>query len=75
MTIILSYAIIRIKSPSIFESPQKTVIRFSRKKFLHKCLFKIPLWREIDNASSYFLISNKNFSKIIWGSVTFLWKI
>ena len=40
--------------------PQKTGIRFSSKKFLHKCLFKIPLWHEIDNTTSYFLISSKN---------------
>ena len=49
------------QSPSsIFESPQKTGISFSLKKFLHKCLFKIPLWREIDTAISYFSISIKN---------------
>ena len=28
--------------------------------FIHKCLFKIPLWRKIDNASSCFIISSKN---------------
>ena len=34
---------------------------------LHKCLFKIPLWREIDNVPSFLLIFTKNFSKIIGG--------
>ena len=37
------------------------------KKLLHKFLFKIPLRREIDNATSYFSISSKTFSKIIGG--------
>ena len=46
-------------SSSMFESPQKTSIRFFSKKLLHKCLFKIPLWREIDNATPYFSISSK----------------
>ena len=45
------------------------------KKIADKCLFKIPLWRDNDNASFYFLISNKTFSKIIGGRVTFLWRI
>ena len=40
---------------------KKTGIQLSSKKLLHKCLFKIPLRREIDNATSYFLISSKNF--------------
>ena len=39
---------------------KKTGIWFSWKKFLHKCLFKIPLWREIDNITSYILISSEN---------------
>ena len=39
---------------------KKTGIWFSWKKFLQKCLFKIPLWREVDNITSYFLISSKN---------------
>ena len=43
----------------MFEFPQKAGIRFSR-KFLHKWLFKIPLLPEMDNATSYFLISSKN---------------
>ena len=33
-------------------------------KFLHKCLFKIPLWRKIDNVTSYFLISSKNMKAV-----------
>ena len=33
-------------------------------KFLHKCLFKIPLWRKIDNVTSYFLISSKNLKAV-----------
>ena len=37
------------------------------KKLLHKFLFKIPLRREIDNATSYFSISSKTLSKIIGG--------
>ena len=28
-------------------------------RFFHKCLFLIPLWHEIDNATFYFLISSK----------------
>ena len=53
--IILSYAIIRIYSPSsIFESPKKK----QAFDFLRKCLFKIPLRRETDNAISYNLISS-----------------
>ena len=52
------------KSIFIFESPQKTGIRFFWKKFLHKCLFKIPLWRKIDNVTSYFLISSKNLKAV-----------
>ena len=45
------------------------------KEIADKCLFKIPLWRDNDNTSFYFLISNKTFSKIIGGRVTFLWRI
>ena len=56
ITIILSYAIIRIYFPSLYSDLyKKTGIQF-----LHKYLFKIPLWCEIDNAISYFLISSKN---------------
>ena len=44
----------------IFESPQKTGIRFSSTNFLHNYLLKIPLWHKIPNASSYFIISTKN---------------
>ena len=33
-------------------------------KFLHKYLFKIPLWREIDNVTSYFLISSKKLKAV-----------
>ena len=43
---------------------KKTDIRFFWKKFLHKYLFKVPLWREIDNATSYFLISSKNLEAV-----------
>ena len=42
---------------------KKTGIRFSSKKFLHKCLFKIPSWRKIDNAISYFSISSKKLKR------------
>ena len=47
---------------SIFDSPQKTKKwnKKKNKKQTGKCLFKIPLWHEIDNATSYFLISTKN---------------
>ena len=48
----------------MFESPQKTGIRFSQRKFLHEFLFKIPLLCEIDNVTSYFLISNKNLKLV-----------
>ena len=43
---------------------KKTGIRFFKKKFLHKCMFKIPLWREIDNVTYYFLISSKNLKDV-----------
>ena len=42
---------------------KKTGNRF-KKKFLHKCLFKIPLWRKIDNITYYFLISSINLKAI-----------
>ena len=51
-------------------SSKKTYIRFFQQKFLHKCLFKIPLWREIDNVTSHFLISSKNFKAVY---LSFLW--
>ena len=38
-----------------------------RKKqaFLYKCLFKIPLWREIDNVTFFsFLIFSKNLKAV-----------
>ena len=38
---------------------KKMAIQFSQKKFSHKCLFKIPLWR-VDDVTSYLLISSKN---------------
>ena len=40
---------------------RKRGIWFSSDRFFHKCLFQIPLWREIDNATSYFLVSSKKF--------------
>ena len=43
---------------------KKTGIRFFKKKFLHKCMFKIPLWREIDNITYYFLISSINLKAV-----------
>ena len=48
----------------MFESQQKTGIRFSQRKFLHEFLFKIPLLCEIDNVTSYFLISSKNLKLV-----------
>ena len=62
---------------SIFESPLKTGIRFSSNKFLHKCLFKISLWR-VDEATSFFLISSKIWSKSaisipIHSGTTYFW--
>ena len=45
---------------------KKTDIRFFEQKFLHKCLFKIPLWRENDNGTSYILISGKNSKAVYW---------
>ena len=77
----LSCAIIRIYLLLLYSNLHKeTGIRFSQKRFLHKFLFKIPLWREIDDATSYFLISSKNFCKIVGGKgeegrVNFLWRI
>ena len=44
---------------------KKLGIRFFLKKLIHKCLFKIPLWREIDNVTFYFLISSKTL-KIVY---------
>ena len=43
---------------------KETGIRFFKKKFLHKYLFKIPLRREIDNVTYYFLISSKNLKAV-----------
>ena len=43
---------------------KKTGIRIFWKKFLHKCLFNIPLWCKIDNVTSYFLISSKNLKAV-----------
>ena len=43
---------------------KKTGIQFFLKKFLHKCFFKIPLWREIDNITFYFLISSINLKAV-----------
>ena len=66
---LLSFFYIRI-------STKKQVLDFlTQRNSLHKCLFKTPLWRQIDNATSYFLISSKDFSKIIGGRVTVLWII
>ena len=54
----------------IWISTKKIGIRFFWKKFLHKCLFKIPLWREIGNITSYFFISSKhlkaNYLSFYW---------
>ena len=53
-------------------STKKTYIQFFKKKFLHKCLFKIaPLWREIDNVTYYFLIISKNLKTVY---LTFHWR-
>ena len=60
IAIILSYAIIRRRTLLYWNLQKKTDIQFSSKKFLQKYLFKIPLWREIDNVTTYFLISGKN---------------
>ena len=49
---------------------KKTNIRFSKKKFLHKYVFKIPLWREFDKITCNFLISSINL-KIIY--LSFHW--
>ena len=43
---------------------KKTGIWFFSKKSLHKCLFKIPLWRKIDNVTAHFLISSKNLKAL-----------
>ena len=43
---------------------KKTDICFFQKKFLNKCLFKIILWRQIDNVTSYFLISSKKLKAV-----------
>ena len=43
---------------------KETGIRFFKKKFLHKCLFKIPLWCKIDSITSYFLISSENLKAV-----------
>ena len=42
----------------IFESPQKMHSILLEEIIVQ--MFKIPLWRGIDNATSYFLISSKN---------------
>ena len=47
---------------SFFYIQISTKKQFSSKKFLRKCLFKTPLWREIDNAYFNFLISSKNLN-------------
>ena len=44
--------------------PQKTTIRYFYNQFLHKHLFRIPLWRETDNITSLFLISRKNLKAV-----------
>ena len=43
---------------------KKQVFNFFLKKFLHKYLFKVPLWREIDNVTYYLLISSKNLKAV-----------
>ena len=43
---------------------KKQVFNFFKKKFLHKYLFKVPLWREIDNVTHYLLISSKNLKAV-----------
>ena len=42
-------------------SMEKQVFNVVKKKLLHKCLHKIPLWRQIHNAT--FLISSKNLKR------------
>ena len=45
---------------------KKGGIQFFKMKSLHKCFFKILLWREINNVTSYFLISSENLNMGIW---------
>ena len=57
----------KFKQIYLSESPQKKKkkrIRFFKKKFLHKSLLKILLWREVDNITYYFLISSINFKTV-----------
>ena len=45
-------------------STKKQAFDFSKKNSYTNSLFKIPLWLEIDNATSYFLISSKHFKTL-----------
>ena len=43
---------------------KNTSIRFFKKKLLHKYLFEIPLWCEVDSITYYFLISSINLKAV-----------
>ena len=44
----------------LYSNLQRRAIQFFSKKFLHKCLFKIPLWRKVITSLLIFLISSIN---------------
>ena len=59
---------------------KKQAFSFFLNNFWHKYLFTIPLWRKIDNASSYFIVSSKNLkwklhfhSDTFWHCLILIW--